>query len=223
MRLFVTGTDTDVGKTAITACLARAARQRGSVVAAKPVASGVATGTAGEDALALGAAAGHAPRVYATFADPVSPHRASAIAGTPVDDGVLDWIAALAADTVLVEGVGGWRVPVRADPGGLWVRDLARAAGGPVVIVAPDRVGVLNHALLTVDAVRRDGLAVAGVVLNRGASPPDAGRPHNLADLRDLLDVPVVPVERIAPDDPDAARAAGEAVLRGIVGAVGER
>src|SRR5262245_23087922 len=141
MRWFVTGTDTDVGKTVVTACLAEAARDRGSVVAAKPVASGVAPGTAGDDASLIGAAAGHAPICFAAFAAPLSPHRAAALEGRAPPASLLDDVRALAADTVLVEGVGGWRVPLG---GGWWNEDVARAADARVIVVAADRLGVLN-------------------------------------------------------------------------------
>ena len=216
MRLFVTGTDTDVGKTVVTACLARAARRRGSVCAAKPVASGVAPGTSGEDAERIARAAGHPPRVFAAWQAPLSPHRAAWVEGASLDPEALrDWVATLHADTVLVEGVGGWRVPIWLSPR-LWVVDLARATAGDVVIVAADRLGVLNHTLLTVEAVRADGLRVAAVVLNRGV-PEDASRRSNLDDLEALLDVPVVPLPRIELEDPAALDQAGAAILRVIV------
>ena len=216
MRLFVTGTDTHVGKTVVTCCLARAAAARGTVSAAKPVASGVRPGTPGEDAEQIAAHAGHAPRVFATYEAPLSPHRAALLEGRSLDaDALRAWVAALGADTVLVEGVGGWRVPIRLDPP-LWVVDLARAAGGPVVIVAPDRLGVLNHTLLTVEAVRADGLAVAAVVLNRGV-PADDSRRTNLDDLSALAGVPVVPFPAVDLGDERAVRNAGAALLRVIV------
>src|SRR5687768_2946774 len=100
MRLFVTGTDTGVGKTVVTACLAAAARRRGSVVACKPVASGVPPGQAGEDAELLGRCAGHPPLVLAAFEAPLSPHRAAMLEGRQVGDDVLERIRALQADTV---------------------------------------------------------------------------------------------------------------------------
>lgn len=130
---------------------------------------------------------------------------------------MLRWIRDLAADTVLVEGVGGWRVPLAIDPP-LWVVDLARATGGPVVIVAADRLGVLNHTLLTADAVRAAGLALGAVVLNQGAAPPDPSRTTNADDLAALVEAPVVTVPRLEPGDPEGARAAGESVLRVIRG-----
>jgi len=217
VRLFITGTDTEVGKSMVTACLAASARATvgpGGVVAAKPVASGVEPGRAGDDAELIAAAAGHAPRVFATYQAPVSPHRAARLEGRPVDDAaLLAWLGDLQAPNVLVEGVGGWRVPVTET---LHVVDLARAVAAPVLVVAADRLGVLNHTLLTVEAVRRDGLAVAGVVLNRGAgaNAEDASLPHNLDDLRELLDVPVAALDPL-PDGPaaypggDLARALG--------------
>lgn len=204
MRLFITGTDTDVGKTAATAALAAALAERGTVVAAKPVASGVPDGQSGDDAEALGRAAGHPPTIHTTYRAPLSPHRAARQEGRPLDErGLLAWVEALSADHVLVEGVGGWCVPLSDR---LWVRDLARAAADDVVVVAADRIGVLNHTLLTVEAVRRDGFRVLGVVLNRGI-PTAEGDPSpstNADDLRMLLDVPVVVLERF--EEAGAAR-----------------
>lgn len=210
MRLFVTGTDTDVGKSVITACLAAAARAHGTVVACKPVASGVAPGTPGDDATRIARGAGHAPLVFATWAPPVSPHRAAWLEGRPVPSDLLDRVQALRADTVLVEGAGGWRVPVAApSPASpvqevVWMRDLAAATGGPCVVVAADKLGVLNHTLLTVEAIQRDGFDVLGVVLNQGMRPADdASTSSNEADLRWLLDVPLATAPHV-PDGPAA-------------------
>ena len=210
MRVFVTGTDTDVGKSVVTACLAAGARSTGSVVACKPVASGVTPGTPGDDAVRIARGAGHDPLVFATWAPPVSPHRAAWLEERPPPVDLLARIASLQADTVLVEGAGGWRVPAAApgpdaSPGDvLWMRDLARATGGPCVVVAADRLGVLNHTLLTVDAIRADGLDVLGVVLNQGLQPRhDASTSSNEADLRWLLDVPLACVPHV-PDGPGA-------------------
>lgn len=216
MRVFVTGIDTDVGKSVVTACLAAAARAHGSVVAAKPVASGVATGTAGEDAERLALGAGHPPTVFATYATPVSPHRAALLEGRPVPDRLLDWVAALDADTVLVEGAGGWRVPLSPT---LWMADLARATAGPCIVVAADRLGVLNHTLLTVEAITRDGFDVLGVVLNQGmVRADDVSTASNLDDLRALLDVPVVPLPHVGdqPDHPPPWADVGHALWRGL-------
>lgn len=217
MRLFVTGTDTGVGKTMVTACLAHAAGRIGTVCAAKPIASGVSPGSAGEDAERIGAAAGHPPRVFATYEAPLSPHRAALAEGRSLDpEALLDWIATLHADTVLVEGVGGWRVPIWLSPR-LWVTDLARATAGGVVVVAADRLGVLNHTLLTVDAVRADGLQVVAVVLNRGFKE-DLSRRTNLDDLVALVGAPVVPLPPLEPFDAVTLGDAGAEILRVIVG-----
>ncbi len=202
MRLFVTGTDTDVGKSVTTACLAAAARAWGTVLACKPVASGVPEGESGDDAVRIGLGAGHPPLVFATWSTPVSPHRAAEREGRPAPADLLDRVAALRADTVLVEGAGGWRVPVSLDGAGLWMVDLARATGPACVVVAADRLGVLNHTLLTVEAIRRDGLDVLGVVLNQGLRRDgDASTSSNEADLRRVLDVPVAVLPRV----PDGA------------------
>lgn len=211
MRLLVTGTDTDVGKTVVTAWLAAAVRATGrSVAAVKPIASGVPAGSWGEDAEIIAAAAGHAPLTHDRLLAPISPHRAAAEEGCVLDPrAIRSWLDAIAADVVLVEGAGGWRVPFAITPR-FELRHLAQA-GAPVVIVAPDRLGVLNHTLLTVEAVRGDGFVPAAVVLNRGVgAAADPARAGNLADLQALLDVPVVALPRLDPRQalaPEAARA----------------
>lgn len=214
-RWFITGTDTEIGKSAVTACLAAAAAREMGVVAAKPVASGVRPGTAGEDAELIGFGAGHAPRVFATWEAPLSPHRAALAEGRLVGAAALErWIRALAADCVLVEGVGGWRVPVGP---GVEVTDLAAWSGGRVLIVAGDRLGVLNHTRLTVDAIRADGHDVLGVILNRGIAATDLSRDTNLLDLRLLLDVPVATLGPVNLADRDAMAAAGAGIWEALV------
>ncbi len=205
--LFVTGTDTDAGKTVVTAAIASA--WRGQVRAVKPVMSG-ATGV-GSDAWRVAVAAGHEPLCFASWSVPVSPHRAAILERRPLDlPAMLRWLDALPRP-LLVEGVGGWRVPLRLEPR-YEVADLARHLGFPVIVVAADRLGVLNHTLLTVDAVRRAGLPLAGVVLD-AIGADDASIPHNLTDLRRLFDGPVVPFPSIDPDDPVVLRRAGEALV----------
>ncbi|MES2638665.1 MAG: dethiobiotin synthase [Myxococcota bacterium] len=181
--LLVTGTDTGVGKTVVTAALAAALAESGVAVRAlKPVASGVAEGDPGEDAALLGAAAGHPPLSLHRLRTPVSPHRAAALDGVTIDPAaILAWVHAHAGDVTLVEGAGGWEVPFAAD----WrVSHLGVALGWPVLVVAADRLGVLNHTLLTVAAVQRAGLVVAGVVLT---GPADGGVMDNHAELTHLL------------------------------------
>ncbi len=213
-RLFVTGTDTEVGKTVVTACLAAAFPERAR--AAKVVASGVAPNdpTGGEDAALLAFAAGHPPSVFATFEAPVSPHRAALLEGRTLDPAMLTgWLRGLRGNPLLVEGVGGWRVPITPD---FDVCDAARVVDAPVLVVAADRLGVLNHTRLTIEAIRADGFEVAGVVLNRGVatrSPgDDPSTTSNLEDLRTLLDVPVLPCERVETDDREALGSLGRAL-----------
>lgn len=208
--VFVTGTDTGVGKTVVSAALAAALVRGGvHVRALKPVASGVPAGNAGEDATILGAAAGHLPLSLARFHAPISPHRAARLesAGLRGAD-VVAWVHENLGEVTIVEGAGGWEVPLID---GFRVADLAVALGWPVVVVAADRLGVLNHTLLTVAAIERAGLAVAGVVLT-GAPAGDGA--DNLADLRELL--PGLPVRRLAWLDtltPDMLAAAGSVLL----------
>jgi len=193
--LFVTGTDTEVGKTAITALIARGMVLAGrSPVAMKPLATGSAS--PGEDARALGLAAGHPPEVWRCWPTPCAPHRAARLAGAavPMED-CLRWIRRH-RQPWLVEGVGGWRVPLA--PG--WdISRLACALALPVVVVSANRLGTLNHTLLTFEAVQAAGLNVVAVVLNSGvvgASGVETtlGR-GNLEDLSAALPgVPVLPM-----------------------------
>ena len=197
MRCFITGTDTDAGKTVVTAAIAAAVRAEGRVVwALKPLATGGPS--PGEDAIQISAAAGHPPQVFLTAPQPAAPDRALREAGRPPADwaALLSWIRRFEEDT-LVEGVGGWEVPLG---GGRRVSDLAMALGYPVIIVAGNRLGVLNHTLLTAAAVERRGLRLAAVVLNDvpgGAAEPL--RRWNRDDLRQELRCPVVPFPSVAP------------------------
>lgn len=210
--LFVTGTDTEVGKTWVSVALIAALRARGVHVAAmKPVASGGERDAAGRmvnaDALALQSAVGGGldyeqinPYV---FEPPIAPHLAAAEAGVGISlERLQDHARALAthADIVVVEGVGGWAVPLDADHS---VADLARAIGWPVVLVVGLRLGCLNHALLTAQAVEASGLRLAGWVAN--AIDPDFERVDgNLRTLKARLSAPLL---GHLPYRPDAAPA----------------
>ena len=214
--LFITGTDTDVGKTLVTAALAASAQ--GPVAALKPVASGVPPGAAGEDAELLARAAGHEPRVHAALVAPISPHRAASLEGRSLELGrLVQWVRGQDAEQVLVEGVGGWAVPLAWSWG---VPELAEALGLPVLLVAADRLGTLNHTLLSVGAIRARGLPLAGVVVNRGvggASGEDPSRPHNLEDLRQLLPgLAVVPFPALAEPTIEALAAAGRTLREAL-------
>jgi dethiobiotin synthetase len=227
--IFVTGTDTGVGKTVTTAALAAALAEAGvGVRALKPVASGTPRGAdptaprPPDDAHLIGVAARDTARWHTSLVAPVSPHRAALAEGVALDlDSIVAWVLAHRGEVTLCEGAGGWEVPLRApsreraDPG-VRISDLAVRLAWPVLVVAPNRLGVLNHAILTVDAVRRRGLRVAGVVL---AEPErrDEASPTNAEDLGLLLDgVPVRTLPRLEDaTDPAALARAGRALLAG--------
>lgn len=171
---FVTGTDTGIGKTTFALALIRALQQRGLRVATmKPVAAGgewIDGRCLNEDVLALSQAANvkvdwAAMNPYA-FLPAIAPHIAAAQAGASIEiDHIVMAYAALAAqaDVVVVEGAGGWRVPLNAQQD---IADLAVALDLPVILVVGMRLGCLNHALLTADAIGQRGLQWAGWVAN---------------------------------------------------------
>jgi dethiobiotin synthetase len=198
---FVTGTDTGVGKTLVSAALLHTlARHHARVVGMKPVAAGLVQQSGAwvaEDALALRAASTVAvpPALDNPVAlpEPLSPHLAAARAGRRV--GVAELVAAhrelrRLADVVLVEGSGGWRVPLNDNE---TLADLAVALALPVVLVVGLRLGCLNHALLTAQAIRADGLQLAGWVANT-VDPAMACRDENIETLRLRLGAPLLGV-----------------------------
>ena len=209
--ILVTGTDTGVGKTYVTAALAagllvRAVKQRvvhtRPVRALKPVATGVPEGEVPEDAALIALGAGHEPLWYAAFTEALSPHLAAERDVRPLNVlGMEAWIREEAGAITLVEGAGGWEVPLSLD---FRVADLASALLAEVIVVARNRLGVLNHVLLTVNAVRARGRKVLGVVL----SPPEANdlvARTNPIELRRLLPgIPVVEMGHLSIDDEES-------------------
>lgn len=209
--VFVTGTDTGVGKTHVSAALLRAARASGlRVCGYKPVASGCERDAAGalrnEDALALLAASGadetyEAVNPYA-FEPPLAPHIAASEAGVAIDLRVLDAAAdRLVArhDWLLVEGAGGWRVPLNeaAD-----FADWVAARGWPVLLVVGMRLGCVSHALLTAESIRARGLCLAGWVANE--LPPRQDRlDENVRSIAGRIGAPLL--GRIAAGVSDAS------------------
>ncbi|MFC0266472.1 dethiobiotin synthase [Kushneria aurantia] len=194
---FITATDTDAGKTLIGCALLHAAAQRGLTTAAgKPVASGSAMTRAGlrnADALALQAQC-RPPLPYeainpVALAPPIAPHIAAREAGVALDverlAAPMRALLARRAGLTLIEGAGGWRVPLNARE---CLSSLAIALALPVILVVGVRLGAINHARLTLEAIRRDGLPVAGWVAN--LIDPDMARGEdNLAALDDGLSV----------------------------------
>jgi dethiobiotin synthetase len=204
---FVTGTDTGVGKTRVSAGLIAALRRQGLRVAGmKPVASGCVTtpkGLRNADALALQAASGldlpyELLNPYA-FAPAIAPHLAARDAGVAIRFAAIAQAhAGLAAqlDCVVVEGIGGWRVPLGPDGD---VADLAVHLNLPVVLVVGLRLGCLNHAALTAAEIRRCGLPLAGWVGNEVDAQVERFA-DTVRALRDLLPEPCLGVLPHAPD-----------------------
>jgi len=208
--LFVTGTDTEVGKSLVAAALLRLlARQGLAAVGMKPVAAGCDGAGCNEDVAALMAASSvAAPAALVCpwlFPEAVAPHLAAAAAGRPIRFApILGAFAQLGrmADAVVVEGVGGFRVPLGPDGD---TADLAQALALPVVLVVGLRLGCINHALLTAEAVAARGLTLAGWVANR-VDPAMARADENIETLRELLPAPLLGVvPRLPFADADAA------------------
>ena len=177
--LFVTGTDTDVGKTLVAGAIARHLRRRGRRVAVfKPAASDCRRDrgqliSADAEFLAACADSPHALSDIAPlrYAAALAPNVAARREGRPVDlEAIFDAYRRVVAeaDVVIVEGVGGLLCPIGDE---FWVVHLARLAAMPLVVVARSGLGTINHTLLTLHAARSAGLYVAGVVINR--YPPE--------------------------------------------------
>lgn len=200
--IFFTGTDTDVGKTYVTALAARQLAAAGHKVGVyKPVASGCRReeGTlVSVDALAIWEAAGRPVDLYRVcpqrFEASLAPHLAAAAEDRDVDEallrkGVEYWTER--SDFVLVEGAGGLLSPLTA--GNYYVADLAADLQFPVVIVARNKLGTINQTLLTVAAAQARKLLLVGIVLND--QPPghnDSSVESNLRELESRCDVPVL-------------------------------
>jgi dethiobiotin synthetase len=191
--VFVTGTDTEIGKTFVSTALASAARSRGLKVGVmKPVASGAhrtADSLRNDDALALMAAAGEADYAAVNpycFEPAISPHLAADDAGVTIDLGRLATLARVRAqecDWLVVEGAGGWRAPLGA---GRSMADLAGALSLPVILIVGLRLGCLNHAVLSAESIRLSGLTLAGWIGNR-IDPAMSRWEDNVSTLESLL------------------------------------
>jgi dethiobiotin synthetase len=210
---FLTGTDTEVGKTfAACALLIRARREGFSAAALKPVAAGVTAEGENEDVRAHRAAA--SPEVDLPlrirnpycFMPPIAPHLAAREAGVEIDFSLIRHaleIAQKAADRVLVEGAGGFRVPLGAAGDSA---DLAALLNLPVILVVGMRLGCINHALLTAEAIAARRLPFAGWIANC-IDPDMPRRAENLATLKAALSAPLLGVLLYQPH-PDPACAA---------------
>jgi dethiobiotin synthetase len=192
MSLFLTGTDTGVGKTHTAVQLLRAGRASGLRCAGmKPICCGDR-----DDAQQLLAASSEGLTIDELnpiwLKTPAAPLSASLIEQIEIDeDQLIERWKALEErfDSVIVEGVGGWLVPIRRD---FFVADLAALMKLPVLVVALNRLGCLNHTILTVRSVAAHGLVCAGVLLNTPEGMTDIASTTNADILRQILEVPIV-------------------------------
>jgi dethiobiotin synthetase len=214
--LFVTGTDTGVGKTVLAASVCAALTARGERVAAfKPVVTGVDEPPGAfppdHELLAEAAGGGRSPEEVALYryGPPLSPHYAAELAGETIEPARLVAAAdraGAAADVLVAEGVGGLLVPIT--PGYL-IRDLARDLALPVVVAARTGLGTINHTLLTVEAARAVGLQVAGIVMTPWPADPSPMELSNRATVERLAGVSV---NGLPPADLSTLAAAGAAL-----------
>lgn len=185
MSLFVTGTDTGVGKTYVTRLILETLRNEGiDAVGYKPIACGDR-----DDARILAAASGGLSEDEVNplhLQTPVAPYVAGLLENKSIDPAeILAGYHRLASahDHVIVEGAGGWEVPISAN---YRMSDLAKDLGLPVLVVAANRLGALNHTLLTVDAIRAKGLPCAGIILNQLDDELDTAMITNKGVIEDL-------------------------------------
>jgi dethiobiotin synthetase len=220
IRLGVTGTDTGVGKTVVACAIATGLRRRGLRVAAmKPLETGVDANDPSRDGARLARAAGGLMPLSMlaplTYPDPVAPLVAARRAGMPVDLSLLDHAVRAAsngADALVVEGAGGLLVPITERVAydtlfSHWQLDA--------VVVAANRLGVINHTRLTLAAARAAGLTVSMVVLNNVSAERDTSAVENASVIAELENIPVVELPWL-PDAGDLERAS-EIILEPVI------
>ena len=196
---FIAGTDTGVGKTRVSRMLLEALARAGQpAVGMKPVASGCRasqTGLRSDDAEVLMAASGvkldYADVNPYAFAPAIAPHLAAQELGVEINLPII--LASfqrlqVSSSRVVVEGVGGWRAPLGANH---MMADVARALRLPVILVVGLRLGCLNHALLTVEAIGHDRLPLAGWVANQ-IDPVMSHVPENIHTLEQCIPAPLL-------------------------------
>ena len=216
MNFFVTGTDTGVGKTLISCALLHSFAARGQrVIGMKPVAAGREADGQNDDVVALQLAGNVEADVALInpfcFASPIAPHLAARQENVTIDlQRIIDSFAALRqlADVVIVEGAGGFIVPLNDTEDSA---DLAVRLGLPIILVVGMRLGCLNHALLTVQAIAARGLTLAGWVANCTEAEM-AMREDNISALRQRIAAPllgIVPYQT----QPDARSVAAQLKL----------
>lgn len=191
MNYFITGTDTNAGKTYATCLMLEELRRQGiDAVAYKPVSCGDR-----DDATRLAAASGGLPIEEINpvhLNTPVAPLVAGMLENHPVDPQILiDGYHQLAAKhtQVLVEGAGGWEVPIAPN---FRVSDLAKALNLSVILVVANRLGALNHTLLSVEAIRAKGLQCTGIILNQLDDELDTAMITNKGLIEKLTGLPLI-------------------------------
>ena len=199
-RYFVTGTDTEVGKTYVTCQLLRASARAGMTsLGYKPVSAGceqIAGQWANEDAVAIQKASSLSLPIASinpiVFDAPIAPHIAAARQNQLIDEQqIKDGYEALCRynpDLLLVEGAGGWRLPISETQ---LMSDVVKALELPVILIVGMRLGCLNHALLTAETIIRDGLPLRGWVANR-LSRDMPVYDENLAYLKSAMPAPML-------------------------------
>jgi dethiobiotin synthetase len=202
--LFVTGTDTGVGKTEVACALVAGWRARGlDVGVMKPAQSGVEDGEPTDADRLRDAAGGADPLALVcpySLRAPLAPAVAARLEGVEIS---LPHLVACAGElarrhqALVVEGAGGLLVPLTESH---TYADLAAALGLPVLLVARAGLGTVNHAALTCEALRARGIAVAGVVLNRATAAADPSEPHNAGEIERLTGVRVIASLPFEPD-----------------------
>ncbi len=197
---FITGTDTDVGKTICCKALLQAAtQQKLSSLAYKPIAAGCAVTNAGprnDDALVLQENSSLAVSYQAVnpiaFELPIAPHIAAALENRPISLDIisqgLQYLQQKNSDLVIVEGAGGWRLPLNEQQ---MLSDWVAAQNLPVILVVGMKLGCLNHAVLTYESIRNDGLNVVGWIANQ-VQPDMAYYQENLHLLSKKISAPMI-------------------------------
>jgi dethiobiotin synthetase len=191
VNFFITGTDTGVGKTYVTKLLVESLRAEGKfAVGFKPISCGDR-----EDATILAAASGNLPLDEVNplhFSSGVAPHVAALLENKTINPAEI--IASYQAisekyDPVIVEGAGGWEVPITEN---YFVSDLAKDLNLPVILVAANRLGAINHILLTLAAIEAKGLKCAGIILNQLEDEMDTPMITNKGIIESLTTVPLL-------------------------------
>jgi dethiobiotin synthetase len=200
--IFITGTDTGVGKTLIAGGLAACCRRGGARIGVmKPVESGcrrTEQGLQPDDALFLKKMAASADAlddiVPYRLEQPLTPSVAAALSGSVIDLQVINSAyrrLAVQNDLVLVEGAGGLLAPITGHATGV---DLIKLLQIPIIVVARNALGTINHTLLTVEHARRSGLTVLGIILNQSTPVPDLSAETNPGIIAELSGLPLLGV-----------------------------